>query len=106
MTTKLISHRLRASAAIGTWLQGYYETTYEELEAAFGQPHWSEDIVTCQWVLSLQGQIVTIYARDDGPTSPTTPYQWHVGGTSYRSMKALEWAIEFGGLAGHAYLKT
>jgi hypothetical protein len=64
----------------GTSLQGSVFTTYEHLVATFGEPTIIDgDKTRAEWILSLQGETVTIY---DWKTDslPLEGYDWHVGG--------------------------
>ncbi len=73
-------------------LQGYIETTYEELVTALGEPTFTEselDKSTVQWDLTVIVKrpydedhdyvVATIYDWKTAET-PTEPYKWHIGG--------------------------
>jgi hypothetical protein len=98
MTTKFT--RLDEGCGSGTSLQGYYTTTYDQLVAAFGEPDGPSDKVTAEWVLSIRGQVVTIYDYKEGRT-PKGKYDWHVGGKSRKAVEALDSLILSAGLDGH-----
>jgi hypothetical protein len=104
MTTRFIT-RLAPSAASGTSIMGYYETTYDELVAAFGEPDGGSDKTTAEWVLSINGTIVVIYDWKKDQT-PKGLYAWHVGGSSRHAVANLEDLIEHAGLHGTGMTPT
>lgn len=66
-----------------TSFQGSLSASYKTLVDAFGKPTWedpmSNDKVTCEWQLNIDGENVTIYDYKGD--------RWHVGGydkCSYR----------------------
>jgi len=77
-------------------LQGYVRTTYNRLVEVFGVPQydWSElDKSTVNWVLEIDGEVVTIY---DWKTNTTPPgmYDWHVGGFDSKAVEMVEEALK------------
>ena len=74
----------------GTCLQGYIETTYDELVNVFGQPTELEgDKVTVEWILQFSdGTVATIYDWKLSKT-PTGYYPWHIGGKSQRAVELV-----------------
>lgn len=76
------------SAANGTHLQGYVNTTYAQLVALFGQGMGAGDKTTQEWILEFDnGAVATIYDWKECCT-PEGMYAWHVGGTQ-RTVVAL-----------------
>ena len=73
----------------GTCLQGYIETTYDELVKVFGKPTELEgdgDKVTVEWILQFSdGTVATIYDWKLSET-PMGVYNWHIGGRSQRAV--------------------
>ena len=71
----------------GTCLQGYIETTYDELVKVFGEPTRLEgDKVTVEWILQFSdGTVATIYDWKLSET-PMEYYPWHIGGMSRRAV--------------------
>jgi len=71
----------------GTCLQGYIETTYDELVNVFGQPTELEgDKVTVEWILQFSdGTVASIYDWKLSET-PMGTYRWHIGGMSQRAV--------------------
>jgi hypothetical protein len=70
-----------------TFLQGYIETTYDELVKVFGEPTVLEgDKVTVEWILQFSdGTVATIYDWKLSET-PMGVYNWHIGGRSQRAV--------------------
>lgn len=74
----------------GTCLQGYVNTTYANIERAFGKPTMGPNVqgdkTTCEWeILFEDGTPATIYdwkvdETDFGLT------RWHIGGNSKHSV--------------------
>lgn len=71
----------------GTCLQGYVHTTYAHLLHVLGKPTCRDgDKTTCEWDIKFDdGTIATIYDWKTDST-PTGPYDWHVGGSEPRSV--------------------
>ena len=71
----------------GTCLQGYIETTYDELVNVFGKPTTLEgDKVTVEWTIKFSdGTIATIYDWKQ-PETPMEYYPWHIGGHTQRAV--------------------
>ena len=67
----------------GTCLQGYIETTYDELVSVFGEPtRLQGDKVTVEWKIQFSdGTIASIYDWKLSET-PMDYYPWHIGGMS------------------------
>jgi len=81
--------------ATGTYRQGRIETSFSDLKAVFGEPHYkftdsgdSYSKIDAQWVLEFDdGTIATIYnykngaayLGDDGQP-PEQITEWHIGG--------------------------
>ena len=85
--------KVGASKVAGTSLQGRIYTTYARLVKALGKPNTRGDRykTDAEWVLQIDGAIVTIYNYKDGksylgkkglPLSRIT--DWHIGGKSKR----------------------
>lgn len=85
----------------GTSLQGYIETTYEELVTALGEPTFTEnelDKSTVEWDLTVTVKrpydeqvdyiVATIYDWKTAET-PTEPYKWHIGGDDYDAVDVV-----------------
>lgn len=79
---------------IGSSLQGYITTTLERLIYLFGEPDEGSDKTNAEWILDIDGTIVTIYDYKQSE-APTGKYDWHIGGFS---PKAVEKLGEFTGL--------
>ena len=107
---------------MGTCLQGYVDTTYDALVAAFGKPTTADEYkVDWEWLVEFDdGTIATVYNWKDGPNycgseglKASQITEWHIGGNSERvmtlvgevlscqtqSMAALkaEWSKKMGG---------
>ena len=79
----------------GTSFMGYLPTTYDKLVELIGEPNYGlsgDGKVTCEWVLDIDGTVVTIYDWKCGST-PMGEYDWHVGGHSTKAVKALQEAL-------------
>ena len=74
-------------AVNGTCLQGYVETTYDELVSVFGSPSELEgDKVTVEWVIQFSdGTVASIYDWKLQKT-PMEVYKWHIGGKSQHAV--------------------
>lgn len=70
-------------AVNGTCLQGYVETTYDELVNVFGNPtELQGDKVTVEWIIQFSdGTVASIYDWKLQKT-PMEVYKWHIGGRS------------------------
>jgi len=70
----------------GTCLQGYVETTYDELVNVFGNPtELQGDKVTVEWSIQFSdGTVASIYDWKLQKT-PMGTYRWHIGGKSQRA---------------------
>ena len=78
----------------GTSLQGYVSTTYQELVDAFGMPHiFDGDKTNVEWVLLIDGVLVTIYdwKLDEVPIDQ---YDWHVGGHSPEAVELVQSVLD------------
>jgi len=71
----------------GTCLQGYVETTYDELVNVFGNPtELQGDKVTVEWIIQFSdGTVASIYDWKLQKT-PMQVYKWHIGGRSQRAV--------------------
>jgi hypothetical protein len=78
---------------VGTSLQGQItDTSYNELRHCFGEPHYSDmtnDQVTKEWVITIEGVVCTIYDWRRGRT-PLKDTAWNIGGTSKVSARLVE----------------
>ena len=74
----------------GTCLQGYIETTYDELVSVFGEPTTLEgDKVNVQWIIKSEfGTVATIYDWKLSET-PMGVYDWHIGGFNQRAAELV-----------------
>jgi hypothetical protein len=84
----------------GAWttsLQGYVESTYNELVEIFGTPTYGpdsqEDKVSCEWILDIDGTVCTIYDYKTKGT-PYGKYNWHIGGRGKSSELMVKLAIQ------------
>ena len=75
------------ASVVGTSLQGYIKTTYDEIVEVFGEPRYTggDDKVTTEWDLEFEVDdvyvVATIYDWKLGHT-PYRTYDWHIGGYS------------------------
>jgi hypothetical protein len=74
----------------GTCLQGYIETTYDELVKVFGKPtKLRGDKITVEWTLQfLDGTVASIYDWKLSET-PMGVYNWHIGGKSQHAVNLV-----------------
>jgi hypothetical protein len=74
----------------GTCLQGYIETTYDELVSVFGEPTtFQGDKITAQWIIKFSdGTVATIYDWKLSET-PMSVYDWHIGGHTQRAVELV-----------------
>ena len=76
----------------GTYLQGHIETTYRELVDRFGEPTFENydprEKVNAEWVLEIDGKIVTIYNWKTGRV-PMGKHNWHGGGHDSSALDLL-----------------
>ena len=78
----------------GTSLQGYVTTTYDTLVAAFGEPHlFDGDKTNIEWVLLIDGVVVTIYDWKLNSV-PKDTYDWHVGGQSTEAARLVQSVVD------------
>jgi hypothetical protein len=79
---------------MGTCLQGYVDTTYGALVAAFGKPTTGDEYkVDWEWVIEFDdGTVATIYNWKDGPNycgseglKASQITDWHIGGKGGRT---------------------
>jgi hypothetical protein len=81
------------SVASGTHLQGYVNTTYDNLVALFGNSLGSGDKTTQEWILEFDdGTVATIYDWKEYDT-PMGRYDWHIGGTSKQAVALVNDAL-------------
>ena len=83
-------------------LKGYIRTNYQELSNAFGPPTVQgsgDGKVSAEWILKIDGQIVTIYDYKEEGT-PYSEYDWHVGGHSNNVLTILEKAVQYKNING------
>jgi len=80
---------------IGTHLQGYVDTTYDALVAAFGKPTTADEYkVDWEWLVEFDdGTIATVYNWKDGPNycgseglKASQITDWHIGGKGVRAI--------------------
>ena len=79
----------------GTSSQGEVYTDYDTLVAAFGEPTYGPDgdpneKVTCEWLLEIDGTVVTIYDWKEYGDTPRHYYDWHIGGHDRRAVDRVE----------------
>ena len=81
---------VRFTFASGSCLQGYIETTYDELVNVFGKPTILKgDKVTAEWTIKFSdGTIATIYDWKQ-PETPMEYYPWHIGGFNRRAVELV-----------------
>jgi len=86
----------------GTGLQGYVNTTYDDIVAAFGEPTYTHgDKTNVEWnlefVIKLQDApgsfieevvVATIYDWKR-PSIPMGEYDWHIGGFSTQVIECV-----------------
>jgi hypothetical protein len=75
----------------GTCLQGYIETTYDELVKVFGKPTELGGCykVTVEWTLQFSdGTVASIYDWKLSET-PMGTYRWHIGGKSQHAVNLV-----------------
>jgi hypothetical protein len=81
----------------GSSLQGYLCTTLAELIEVFGEPTHTDRSpdgkVGTEWVLSIDGVLVTIYDWKTA-TTPTDEYEWHIGGFHKCAVELAQDCIE------------
>lgn len=83
------------SKSNGSHLQGYVESTFDEIIEIFGSPKHGPDAfyldkVTCEWVLEFEdGTIATIYDWKMCET-PYNKYYWHIGGFDQKSVDLIQ----------------
>ena len=79
----------------GTCLQGYIETTYDELVKVFGKPtEFEGDKVTVEWTIQFSdGTVASIYDWKLSET-PMGVYRWHIGGRSQRAVDLVTQAYD------------
>tara|TARA_Y100000296_G_C4987546_1_gene163736 strand:- start:66 stop:461 length:396 start_codon:yes stop_codon:yes gene_type:complete len=82
----------------GTHLQGYVDTTYDALVAAFGKPTTSDEYkVDWEWLVEFDdGTIATVYNWKDGPNycgseglKASQITDWQIGGKEQRSVDLI-----------------
>jgi hypothetical protein len=72
----------------GTNLQGYLDTSYQDLVAVFGPPEDGIDKTQAEWLLQFEGEVIaTIYDYKMYGVAVETIRNWHIGG---RSQLAVE----------------
>jgi hypothetical protein len=81
---------VRFTFASGSCLQGYIETTYDELVNVFGKPTILKgDKVNVEWTIKFSdGTIATIYDWKQ-PETPMEYYPWHIGGFNRRAVELV-----------------
>lgn len=101
MFDKVFDYDLDENISGGTSLQGYVETTFDNLVNIFGDPNVEDgDKTTVEWHLSImadteqQGHptenvVATIYDWKT-TTTPMGKYRWHVGGTSPLAVECVQ----------------
>ena len=74
----------------GTCLQGYIETTYDELVSVFGEPTtFQGDKITAEWIIKFSdGTVASIYDWKQIET-PMDYYPWHIGGFTQRAVELV-----------------
>ena len=75
----------------GTSYQGVIVTTYAELVAALGEPHYNDgDKTTAEWdFVTDKGIVFTIYDYKEDST-PLFEYEWHIGGMDQQVIDAVK----------------
>lgn len=80
--------------ANGTSLQGYVETTYNQLFELFGEPQGAGDKTSAEWILEFaDGTIATIYDWKTNKT-PMGKYSWHVGGFNKQAVFLVQQTLQ------------
>ena len=81
---------VRTVSTSGSCLQGYIETTYDELVDVFGEPtKLKGDKVNVEWTIQFSdGTVATIYDWKQ-PETPMEYYPWHIGGFTHRAAKLV-----------------
>jgi hypothetical protein len=74
----------------GTSLQGFFECTFNDVVAKFGEPIEGDgDKTTVEWVIKFEdGSVGTIYDYKAGQSPQYFPddlYNWHIGGHSKKA---------------------
>lgn len=93
----MTSSKLHPLAVVGAaehpsgGLKGYCRTTFACLVAALGQPHTDYgDKITVEWAFRCaNGTTFHVYDWKESST-PTGPYDWHIGGSSEQALAAFE----------------
>ena len=100
---KIINITNDASVKVtGTALQGFINTTYDDIVAAFGEPTYTHgDKTNVEWnlefVIKLQDApgsfieevvVATIYDWKR-PSTPMDEYDWHIGGFSTQVIECV-----------------
>jgi len=83
------------TSANGTNFQGYITTTYGALVDRLGPSREgsADQKTTADWVLKFEdGTVATIYDWKLSST-PTDPYEWHIGGKSSRAVDLVQEAL-------------
>ena len=83
----------------GCGLQGYIETTYQDIVRVFGEPSFGPndlvDKVTCQWDLMFNdGTSGYIYDYKEYVQTPLGVYNWHIGRASKKIVSRVNQAFE------------
>jgi hypothetical protein len=92
----LFRHLENCSEINFSCLQGYVNTTYDNLVKTFGEPTLRDgDKTTVEWQLKFyNGDVVTIYDYNQWDT-PTGYYDWHIGGFNKNAQYLVEKALFF-----------
>ena len=89
--------------------RGYVETTYEQLEAAFGKPHEGDEYkVDWEWDIEFDcGTVATVYNWKNGPNycgshglNRHQVKEWHVGGFGWEAVECVLSTLKAN---GHAF---
>ena len=100
-----ISYRPATGSEVnGTSLRGDIRTSYDEIVAVLGEPHYTDPDPyakwNCEWMIMTEdGTPFTIYNWKTGGT-PTEKTEWHIGG---RDMNAVFAAYEVLGMETYSY---
>ena len=77
----------------GTSLMDYVHTSYDDLVAVFGEPHFYEpgndDKVQCEWGFEYDGEVFTIYDWKEY-RDPKLVTEWHIGGRNTNVMHIVK----------------